>query len=68
MRIAGNTLGHGGLAAKAHYRPTRGALLLNFSADPEAGALKGRKPTAPGGEEDNDPADVATIFALAMPY
>lgn len=68
MRIAGNLQEHGGPAAELLYEPTRGALLLNFSADPDARDPKGRKPTDAGWDGMNEPSDVATIFALAMPY
>ncbi|MDJ0378492.1 Z1 domain-containing protein [Cryobacterium sp. PH31-L1] len=68
MRMAGSPYEHGGPAADAHHTPTRGALLLNFSADPDEKDPKGRKATDPGWEGPTESPDVATIFALAMPY
>jgi hypothetical protein len=68
MRIAGNLNEHGGPAAEALRTSTRGALLLNFSADPDGKDAKGREPAGPGWEGVIGSADVATIFALALPY
>lgn len=63
QHIGGNTDKRGGPNAESLHRPTRGAMLLTFAADPVG--------------EDRDPrnlpsdvptADVATLFSLVLPH
>jgi hypothetical protein len=67
-RIAGNTSEFGGVAAERLSTPTRGALLLNFAADPADGDSRGRDPKNSAWTGPLDSVDVASIFALALPY
>lgn len=68
MRIAGNLEEFGGAAAEALSTSTRGAMLLNFSADPASQDAADRDPSTEAWDGDIESVDVATIFALAVPY
>lgn len=62
-RIAGNLDAVGGAAAEAHYRPTRGAMLLTFAADPVKDQPRDPK-LLPATVR---PEDIATLFSLVIP-
>lgn len=62
-RIAGKLEAHGGEAAAQLYRPTRGAMLLTFAADPIDGV--DRDPRALPDQANAE--DIATLFSLVLP-
>ena len=64
--IAGNPEKLGGANAQMLTKPTRGAMLLTFAADPASADILDRNP-----ERLADPinvSDVATLFSIAVPY
>ncbi|MHA4850958.1 MULTISPECIES: Z1 domain-containing protein [unclassified Rhodococcus (in: high G+C Gram-positive bacteria)] len=62
--IAGSPDKNGGTQAQKLHRRTRGALILVFASDPEAGSRQmKRAKTGPV-----DPSDFATLFSYALPY
>lgn len=63
--IAGNKQKLGGAAAEDLYRPTRGAMLLTFAADPDTDVKDERNPDRL--LDPIDLRDVATLFSLAVP-
>ncbi|MCV9993429.1 Z1 domain-containing protein [Paeniglutamicibacter sp. ZC-3] len=65
-RIAGNVSAAGGPEAIKLNTPTRGAMLLTFSADPISLVKAEREPKLL--QDPISTGDVATLFSLAVPY